>query len=126
MKPITGTVLCTKFPPHKKRYEVVESREKPGYAICPACGCYHRVKKEEDSEGETLQDVFDTLTEKQKTVVYAMIGAALEGKEKEEDSEWKILRNVFDTLTEKQKTVVYAIIGMALEEAADEGKEKEK
>ena len=45
--------------------------------------------KEEDSEGETLQDVFDTLTEKQKTVVYAMIGAALEeaGDQGEEDEE---------------------------------------
>lgn len=35
------------------------------------------VKKTEEAE-ETVKDVFDTLTDKQKTVVYAMIGQALE------------------------------------------------
>jgi len=45
-------------------------------------------EKEEDSEWKILRNVFDTLTEKQKTVVYAIIGMALEeaadeGKEKE-------------------------------------------
>ena len=39
-----GTVLCTKFI-HKKRYEAHESKEKPNYAICPACGNYHRLKR---------------------------------------------------------------------------------
>ena len=33
---------------------------------------------EEDDGGETVQDVFDTFTEKQKTVVYALIGQALQ------------------------------------------------
>ena len=32
----------------------------------------------EDVEGETVQEVFDTLSEKQKKAVYAIIGAALE------------------------------------------------
>lgn len=44
-------------------------------------------KKEEPKDEETVADVFDTLNEKQKTVVYAMIGQALEegeGAEKEE------------------------------------------
>ena len=36
---------------------------------------------------ETVADVFNTLTEKQKTVVYAMIGQALEEGESEEDKE---------------------------------------
>ena len=42
-----GTVLCTKFSRfiHKKRYEAHESKEKPNYAICPACGNYHRLKR---------------------------------------------------------------------------------
>jgi HK97 family phage prohead protease len=39
----------------------------------------------EDAEGETVADVFETLSEKQKTVVYAMIGQALEEKEGAED-----------------------------------------
>ena len=78
---------------------------------------------------ETVQDVFDTLTEKQKTVVYALIGQALEENgaavqhaDMEEDMEddmdgEETIQDVFDTLSEKQKTVVYALIGQALEEA---------
>ena len=54
-------------------------------------------------EGEkTVKDVFDELTEEQKTVVYAMIGQALEdaGVEDEEDEEGEdgnMKHNVFDT-----------------------------
>ena len=53
------------------------------------------------SDEETVADVFNTLTEKQKTVVYALIGSALEEKEsdnsnnnEEENSNMK--HNVFD------------------------------
>lgn len=59
-------------------------------------------KKEEKTE-ETVADVFNTLDEKQKTVVYAMIGQALEEKEeseeKNEDSKGgnkAMKHNVFD------------------------------
>ena len=44
----------------------------------------HADKKSEDEE--TIADVFNTLTEKQKTVVYAIIGQALEEKEESEDN----------------------------------------
>ena len=48
-------------------------------------------KKEEDAEmadnEKTIQDVFDTLNEEQKTVVYALIGQALEDAGKAEHSE---------------------------------------
>ena len=43
--------------------------------------------KEDEGGEETVADVFDTLSEKQKTVVYAMIGQALEGNEDSKDSE---------------------------------------
>lgn len=52
-------------------------------------------KPEKESKDETVKDVFDTLNEKQKTVVYAMIGAALEeaenkgGEKKAPDSDTK-------------------------------------
>lgn len=93
------------------------------------------VKETTKPEGEeTIKDVFDTLTEKQKKAVYAMIGMALEDdnakgneneKEKEvkhaeqptKDDENETVEDVFNTLTEKQKKVVYAIIGQALEDA---------
>ena len=52
--------------------------------------------KKPESE-ETVADVFNTLSEKQKTVVYAMIGQALEdaGANNEEDEE-DMKHNVFD------------------------------
>ena len=43
------------------------------------------VENKERKNEETIADVFNTLTEKQKMVVYAMIGQALEEKEKSED-----------------------------------------
>lgn len=79
---------------------------------------------------ETIQDVFDTLNEKQKQVVYAMIGMALEdagageAQHSDDDDDYvehadgeETVQDVFNTLTEKQKQVVYAIIGQALEDA---------
>lgn len=47
---------------------------------------------------ETVADVFNTLTEKQKTVVYAMIGQALEERESKEDKEDEpdMKHNVFE------------------------------
>lgn len=44
-----------------------------------------KTDEKKDTE-ETVADVFNTLTEKQKTVVYAMIGQALEEKEESEDN----------------------------------------
>lgn len=71
----------------------------------------------QDSDDETVEDVFNTLSEKQKTVVYAMIGQALEGEEKnskkedkkEEDDEKKggnkiMKHNVFDNDDRQQST----------------------
>lgn len=63
-------------------------------------------KKTNENE-ETVADVFDTLSEKQKNVVYALIGQALEdaGKDnKEEDGgEDKMKHNVFDQENESTK-----------------------
>lgn len=93
-------------------------------------------QKDDAPKNKTVKDVFDTLTEEQKNVVYAMIGTAMQHsdiKEKEEKSMAdgdKTVKDVFDTLTEEQKTVVYALIGAALEQAEgekdEEGEEKMK
>lgn len=58
-------------------------------------------KKTENNE-KTVKDVFDSLTEEQKTVVYAMIGQALEmnGEDDEDEDEGgndKMKHNAFDT-----------------------------
>ena len=100
----------------------------------------------EHADGEeTVADVFNTLTEKQKTVVYAMIGQALEDSkdvkhsDEEDEEDYEIehadkksddgeetVADVFNTLSEKQKTVVYAMIGQALEDAENEKEEDEE
>lgn len=98
----------------------------------------------ENNGEKTVAEVFDTLTDDQKTVVYALIGQALDeagikqdktdendknnsktemkhskdaaAEEDRSDSE-ETVADVFNTLTDKQKTVVYAMIGQALEDA---------
>lgn len=87
-----------------------------------------------NNDKKTVANVFNTLTEEQKTVVYAMIGQALEEAGVNADDEGKTevkhaaseddssdsdetVADVFNTLTDKQKTVVYAMIGQALEDA---------
>ena len=86
------------------------------------------------NDEKTVADAFNTLTEEQKTVVYAMIGQALEDAGAGTDNKDKVevkhaaseddsadsdetIADVFNTLTDKQKTVVYAMIGQALEDA---------
>lgn len=49
--------------------------------------------KNTSEEGKTVQEVFDSLTEEQKNVVYALVGEALDGQE-EGDEEVK--HNIFD------------------------------
>jgi len=87
-------------------------------------------KSESDNE-PTVATVFNTFTDEQKNVVYAMISHAVseasgedpvehdddEGQSLEHASEATV-KDVFDTLSEEQKKVVYYLIGAALEEAA--------
>lgn len=94
---------------------------------------------EGESMEETIQDVFNSMSDKQKDAVYTMIGMTMEDSALQQsaidedveeehiehaDDENETVQDVFDTLTEKQKTVVYAIIGQALE-TADEGEDEE-
>lgn len=111
-------------------------------------------EKEPEKE-KTVKDVFDSFTDEQKTVVYALIGEVLESANKDESEDEdedeepvkhseeeeeegepemakeKTIKDIFDTLTEEQKTVVYALIGQAIEDAKkdvdeDEGDEDMK
>ena len=73
-------------------------------------------KKEEtvDKKEETVADVFDTLSEKQKTVVYALIGQALEEDDSDEDKKNKdskkedntMKHNVFDQEERQDENVL--------------------
>ena len=57
--------------------------------------------QEKEGSGKTVKEVFDSLSEEQKTVVYAMIGQAIEdakkgGSEDNEEGEENMKHNVFD------------------------------
>ena len=75
------------------------------------------------TDERTVAEVFDTLNEEQKTVVYAMIAHALDAAEDDDASHSDIqhedgvqtIQDVFDTLNDDQKTAVYAMIAHALE-----------
>lgn len=79
-----------------------------------------------ESDDKTVQEVFDTLNEEQKTVVYALIAEALGDGDDEPDNEDvshadgdRTIQEVFDTFNDEQKTVVYALIAEAISENED-------
>ena len=59
------------------------------------------LSRAEAEGGKTIQDVFNTMNEEQKTVVYAMVGAALEDDGSDDDNseggEENMKHNIFDT-----------------------------
>lgn len=77
-------------------------------------------EKPEMAEGKekTVKDVFDTLTEEQKTVVYALIGQAIEdakgGNNDSDEEDDDVKHNVFDTETNTQDYISHADQGMII------------
>ncbi len=64
-------------------------------------------EKAENSE-ETVEDVFNTLSEKQKNVVYAMIGAALENTNSNEKEGENMKHNLFESDEVQSNTLSHA------------------
>ncbi len=70
-------------------------------------------KMAEEKKDKTVQEVFDTLNEEQKTVVYAMIAQALkdagseddENEENDEEEKPEMKHNVFDSETNNEETL---------------------
>ena len=89
---------------------------------------FEHADSEDSSDGKTVKDVYESLTEEQKNVVHFMIGAALEAADAETETggaaahsdlgEDATVQDVFDSLTDVQKDVVHLMIGSALEAAA--------
>lgn len=92
-----------------------------------------------DKEGEnmsensekTIKDVFDSLTEEQKDVVYTVIGMAMEGKEDSEDSEDSeggddtMKHNVFDNDNTEENVLSHAAIETIIKDGKKFGSLKE-
>ena len=63
-----------------------------------------------DNKEKTVKDVFDSMTEEQKTVVYALLGEAMKGgqdddddeEDEDDEEEEEVKHNVFDTEDEKE------------------------
>jgi hypothetical protein len=53
-------------------------------------------EKKTSEKEETVADVIETMSEKQKNVMYALIGQALESKENDSEEDEKMKHNVFD------------------------------
>lgn len=82
-------------------------------SLSHAEGVKEETKPMAESSEKTVKDVFDTLTEDQKTLFYSLIGKALEGDDNEdnEDDEMKqgdedMKHNVFDTDTNQKDEVL--------------------
>lgn len=84
----------------------------------------------DEESNETVADVFNTLTDKQKNVVYAMIGQALEDagddeetEDNEEDENMK--HNIFENDTQENTLVHADIVANAIEDGKRFGSLKE-
>ena len=93
---------------------------------------------DDEDDGETVQDVMDSLTEKQRAVVMALIAQALQTEPTAEhsdedgehfehaDDEDETVEDVYNTLTDKQKKVVHMLIGQALDENGEDFDDEEE
>lgn len=76
-------------------------------------------QKQKKDDEKTVKDVFDSMTDEQKTVVYAMIGQALEdaGVDGEKGDEEDMKHNVFDMDEQQQDYLTHSDQGEILEMA---------
>jgi uncharacterized protein (UPF0297 family) len=68
-----------------------------------------------DDAEETIQDVYDSLNDKQKEMVHSMLGEALshaDGDTPDETDE--TIQDVYDSMNEKQKQVLHFMLGEAI------------
>lgn len=102
---------------HNEDGTVVEDREQGVLYTGEGIELYHADEDEEEEEtstdteekGETIRDVFNTLTDKQKVVVMAMLEEALKGDADDEDEDETdekedntVKHNIFDRETDTQ------------------------
>ena len=84
----------------------------------------------EDDEDETVEDVFNTLSEKQKKAVYVLIGQTLKEKEEASGEENKggkndMKHNVFENDTNNQEVLSHADMMSIMEDAKRNGSLKD-
>ena len=96
---------------------------------------------EKSEDDETVQDVLDSMSDKQRQVVEFLVGKALGGDDEEDEAEHfddsgdalehaegekeETVQDVLDSMTEKQRKVTEYLVGKAME-AADEEKDADE
>lgn len=78
--------------------------------------------KEENQNGssdETIEDIFKTIPDDTKEIIYTIIGSVAEGEDIDEDMV-EPAKKAIESLNEKQRTVVEYMIGQAAEGSDDE------
>ena len=97
---------CGGATPKKKKKEIEHAKEETDKTIEEVKG----ESEEMDNKEKTVQDVFDTLNEEQKTVVYALIGQALDESNQNENNEKEgndnMKHNVFDQDQKEKENVL--------------------
>ena len=86
--------------------------------------------QEKEGSGKTVKEVFDSLSEEQKTVVYAMIGQAIEdakkgGSEDNEEGEENMKHNVFDNDEMENDALIHDGLRTIIEDGKRYGSLKE-
>ena len=66
-------------------------------------------KKSASENEETIQDVLDTFNEKQRLLLYYIVGKKIENEE--------TIQDVLDTFNKKQRLVLYYIVDKAVKDA---------
>lgn len=91
---------------------------------------------DEKTKGKTIQQVFDTFSEKQKNCIYVMLAQLVDVEHSDKNASTtsvehketvdkpETLQAVFDTLTEEQKSVAYIMMAAALENKSNKGGNK--
>lgn len=86
---------------------------------------HHGEAAEED--GRTIQDVYDSMNDEQKSAVAYMVGAAASGEDvahaddpADGGEDGPTIQDIYDSMTDEQKNVVAYMVGAALEEDGTE------
>lgn len=81
---------------------------------------------DDDDDEETVKDIYDSMTEKQKRVLHFMVGEALNSEDEDDSVEQSDLnlgeddlQGVYDSMTDVQKQVLHYMVGEALEDSDD-------
>ena len=86
-------------------------------------------KKEEtsakDNKDETVEDVFNTLTDKQKAAVYALLAAAQGDDEDEDEEDENVKHNAFESYETDSNTLTHADMEMIFRDAKKNGSLRE-